>query len=306
MSLGTESKKSKFYAGIEGGGTTWKCVFADQDCEIINSHSIPTDTPEKTLQRVVQFYESCQKEFGEISGIGVGSFGPANIDINSSNYGQITSTPKLGWSYFNVVKALEKVFAAPVLFDTDVNVAARAEYEFGNASGLNNFAYVTVGTGIGVSVYMNGSVAQGDSHFESGHMLVPKHDADANFDGVCQFHSGCLEGLASGPSIEKRWNQNPKNLPDDHIAWDIESYYLGILCMNLSLVYRPRRIILGGGVMNRKCLFEKIREQYSLMMASYIGPCGLLQDYITSAGLIENSGVKGAVLLAQDASLQKS
>ena len=137
-------------------------------------------------------------------------------------------------------------------------------------------------------------------------MLVPKHDADTNFDGVCQFHSGCLEGLASGPSIEKRWNQNPKNLPDDHIAWDIESYYLGILCMNLSLVYRPRRIILGGGVMNRKCLFEKIREQYSLMMASYVGQCGLLQDYITSAGLIEDSGVKGAVLLAQDASLQKS
>ena len=76
--------------------------------------------------------------------------------------------------------------------------------------------------------------------------------------------------------------------------------------MNLSLVYRPRRIILGGGVMNRKCLFEKIREQYSLMMASYVGQCGLLQDYITSAGLLEDSGVKGAVLLAQDALLQKS
>ena len=306
MSRGTKFKKSKFYAGIEGGGTTWKCVFADQGCEIINSHSIPTETPEKTLQSVIQFYKSCQKEFGEIIGIGVGSFGPANIDINSSNYGQITSTPKLGWSYFNVVKSLEKVFSAPVLFDTDVNVAAKAEYELGNASGLNNFAYVTVGTGIGVSVYMNGRVAQGDSHFESGHMLVPKHDADTNFDGVCQFHAGCLEGLASGPSIEKRWDQNPENLPDDHIAWDIESYYLGILCMNLSLVYRPNRIILGGGVMNRKCLFEKVRKQYSVMMSSYLDQSENLEDYIVAAGLPSQSGVMGALLLARDASITQN
>ena len=179
-------------AGIEGGGTKFKCAVATQDLKILRSKSIDTSSPKETLNKVRDFFSSCQSNTRYISSIGIGCFGPAQINRLSTRYGYIETTPKQGWSDTNVLGFFKKFFHAPLAFDTDVNVAARSEFELGAAKSYENFAYVTVGTGIGVSVYMGGNVAKGISHFESGHQLVPRHPFDKEFVGVCDFHDDCL------------------------------------------------------------------------------------------------------------------
>ena len=300
MSKSLHSDSIALLAGIEGGGTKFKCAVATQDLKILRSKSIDTSSPKETLNKVRDFFSSCQSNTRYISSIGIGCFGPAQINRLSTRYGYIETTPKQGWSNTNVLGFFKKFFHAPLAFDTDVNVAARSEFELGAAKSYENFAYVTVGTGIGVSVYMGGNVAKGISHFESGHQLVPRHPFDKEFVGVCDFHDDCLEGFASGPSIEKRWGKNPEKIPDDHMAWDIEGYYLGVLCVNLTLSYRPDRIILGGGVMNRGCLFKKIRQNYKFLMGSYLEQNLPLDKFIVPAHLTNDSGVIGALLLAKN------
>ena len=300
MSKSLNSDSIALLAGIEGGGTKFKCAVATQDLKILRSKSIDTSSPKETLNQVRDFFLSCQSDIRCISSIGIGCFGPAQINRLSTRYGYIETTPKQGWSNINVLGFFKKFFHAPLAFDTDVNVAARSEFELGAAKSYENFAYVTVGTGIGVSVYMGGNVAKGTSHFESGHQLVPRHPFDKEFVGVCDFHDDCLEGFASGPSIEKRWDKNPEKIPDDHMAWDIQGYYLGVLCVNLTLSYRPDRIILGGGVMNRGCLFKKIRQNYKFLMGSYLEQNLPLDKFIVPAHLTNDSGVIGALLLAKN------
>ena len=300
MSQSLNSDSMALLAGIEGGGTKFKCAVATQDLKILRSKSIDTSSPKETLNQVRDFFLSCQSDIRCISSIGIGCFGPAQINRESTRYGYIETTPKQGWSNINVLGFFKKFFHAPLAFDTDVNVAARSEFELGAAKSYENFAYVTVGTGIGVSVYMGGNVAKGTSHFESGHQLVSRHPFDKEFVGVCDFHDDCLEGFASGPSIEKRWVKNPEKIPDDHMAWDIEGYYLGVLCVNLTLNYRPDKIILGGGVMNRRCLFNKIRQNYKFLMGSYLEQNLPPDKFIVPAHLSNDSGVIGALLLAKN------
>ena len=300
MSKSLNSDSIALLAGIEGGGTKFKCAVATQDLKILRSKSIDTSSPKETLNQVRDFFLSCQSDIRCISSIGIGCFGPAQINRESTRYGYIETTPKQGWSNINVLGSFKKFFHAPLAFDTDVNVAARSEFELGAAKSYENFAYVTVGTGIGVSVYMGGNVAKGTSHFESGHQLVSRHPFDKEFVGVCDFHDDCLEGFASGPSIEKRWVKNPEKIPDDHMAWDIEGYYLGVLCVNLTLNYRPDKIILGGGVMNRRCLFNKIRQNYKFLMGSYLEQNLPPDKFIVPAHLSNDSGVIGALLLAKN------
>ena len=287
-------------AGIEGGGTKFKCAVATEDLKILRSKSIDTSFPKETLDGVKDFFLACQDDIGRIASIGIGCFGPAQVNSELPKYGHIETTPKQGWSNVDVLGFFKRFFHVPLAFDTDVNVAARSEFELGAAKDYKNFAYVTVGTGIGVSVYMGGNVAKGTSHFESGHQLVPRHPFDKEFVGVCDFHDDCLEGFASGSSIEKRWGKNPEKIPDDHMAWDIQGYYLGVLCVNLTLSYRPDRIILGGGVMNRGCLFKKIRRNYKFLMGSYLEQNLPLDKFIVPAHLTNDSGVIGALLLAKN------
>jgi fructokinase len=286
-------------AGIEGGGTKFKCAVATEDLKILRSKSIDTSFPKETLDGVKDFFLACQDDIGRIASIGIGCFGPAQVNSELPKYGHIETTPKQGWSNVDVLGFFKRFFHVPLAFDTDVNVAARSEFELGAAKDYKNFAYVTVGTGIGVSVYMGGNVAKGTSHFESGHQLVPRHPFDKEFVGVCDFHDDCIEGFASGPSIKKRWGKNPEKIPDDHMAWDIEGYYLGVLCVNLTLSYRPDRIILGGGVMNRGCLFKKIRQNFKALLGSYLEQNFSLDEFIVPAGMANDSGIKGALLLAR-------
>ena len=104
-------------------------------------------------------------------------------------------------------------------------------------------------------------------HPEGGHCRVPLHPSDHAFAGVCPFHGTCVEGLVSNVSIKERLGLSSvdqvKDIPDIAEVWDVVAHYLGTFCANLYLTLSVERIILGGGVMNRAILLDKIRKVFS-------------------------------------------
>ena len=132
---------------------------------------------------------------GAPRGLGIASFGPVNLRADSPTYGYITSTSKPGWRHTDVASRLGKKLGVPVAFDTDVNGAALAEGRWGAGRGLNDFAYVTVGTGIGVGSIVRGRSIFGINHTELGHVRVVRKPGDT-FAGMCPYHGDCIEGLA--------------------------------------------------------------------------------------------------------------
>ncbi|MCW8126589.1 ROK family protein [Microbulbifer halophilus] len=291
---------SRLLGGIEGGGTRFNCAIGPSPDEIWARNSFPTTAPEETFARVVEFFKEGEAEYGALSAIGVASFGPVDLQQQSGYYGHITTTPKPHWRYTDVVGHLKRMWDIPVAFDTDVNGAARGEGAFGAARGLDNFVYVTVGTGIGAGIVAHGRPLNGAMHPEVGHMRLPRAAEDLHFPGCCQYHGDCLEGLASGPAIEARWGQKGETLPADHPAWTMQAEYLSMLCMNLTLCYAPERIILGGGVMARRQLLPMIRERFAALMNGYTELSAVSpQDYIVPPSLGERSGEVGALVAAE-------
>jgi len=124
-----------------------------------------------------------------------------------------------------------------------------------------SLCYITVGTGIGIGLVINGKCVHGMMHPEGGHARVPLLESD-KFEGVCPFHKNCLEGLCTNVAIQKRLGlasvEDVAKLGDDHEIWNTLAYYLGTFCANLYLAVSVERIIIGGGVMNRTILFAKI------------------------------------------------
>lgn len=292
------------YGAIEAGGTKFICAVAENADQLLAKTSFPTTTPEETMAQAVDFFSAQAQSLGEISAIGVGSFGPVNICKTSRRYGYIASAPKPGWPGFDLVGYLEKSLPAKITIDTDVNCALLGEHLFGAGRGLEDFVYVTIGTGVGGGVLVNGSLAHGFSHPELGHMLVPKHPDD-QFSGVCPFHGDqCLEGLASGPAIAARWGENAQDLPPDHRAWDFQEYYLAVMCTNILLTSAPRAIVLGGGVMKQGHLFPRIRRRTESLLKGYIDFDELdmsIEKLIVPVELAGDAGVAGAIVLAQQA-----
>ncbi len=192
------------YGGIEAGGTKFVCAIASGPQDVHAQVTFPTTTPQNTVKQAVEFFRQGEEKYGRLSAIGIASFGPVDPHTNSPTFGYITSTPKPGWSNFNLMGAIRKEFDVPMGFDTDVNGAALAEWRWGAAQGLQNFVYLTIGTGIGGGAIVNGYLLHGLIHPEMGHILIP-HDFKADpFPGVCPFHGDCLEGLATGPALERR------------------------------------------------------------------------------------------------------
>jgi|TARA_R100000093_G_scaffold66169_1_gene37246 fructokinase len=289
------------YAGIEAGGTKFNCVLGRSPTEILERASFPTTRPDETLGAAIQFFEQAQARHGAIASLGVACFGPVDLSLDSPTYGFITDTPKAHWSNTDVVGTLSKALGVPVAFDTDVNGSALGEGSLGAAQGLDDYVYVTIGTGVGAGIVANGQPVKGAMHPEVGHMLLP-HDREVDpFPGACPFHGDCVEGLASGPAIEKRWKQKADTLPQDHEAWDIQADYLAALCWNLTVTYSPQRIILGGGVMKQDHLFPRIHQRFQGHINGY--PCGGAaknpQDYIVAPELGGHAGEVGALLMAQ-------
>jgi fructokinase len=293
-----------FYAGIEAGGTKWVCIIAKSPGEILASKRFPTTSPGETIAAAIDFFRSQEKENIKFRAVGIGSFGPLDLNPESETYGCITSTPKPGWQGTNLVDKFEQAFHLPVGFDTDVNAAALGESLWGAGQGYSDFIYLTVGTGIGGAAVVNSRLIHGLVHPEMGHILIP-HDRQVDpFPGVCFYHGDCLEGLANGPAIAERWGRKGEQLPPDHPAWQLEAQYLALGLMNLICTLSPQRIILGGGVMNQGQLFPLIRTKVQQLLNDYITAPEIyekIDEFIVAAGLGNRSGSLGAVALAQQA-----
>ncbi|MGE5199273.1 MAG: ROK family protein [Rhodospirillaceae bacterium] len=292
----------RLFGGIEGGGTKFVCVVGRGPDEIVAETRIPTTTPDATLSRAADFFRAEAARRGGLAAVGVGSFGPVDLREGSATWGFITTTPKAGWAQTDVAGRLKHDLGVPVAFDTDVNAAAIGEARWGAAQGLDTFIYLTVGTGIGGGGLLGGQPMHGLVHPEMGHMLLP-HDRSLDpFPGVCPFHGGCLEGLASGPALLARWGQAAESLPADHPAWALEARYLALALVNLVCTLSPQRIVMGGGVMEQAQLFPLIRKEVVTLLSGYIRAAEILDGidgYIVAPGLGNRSGRLGALAMAE-------
>jgi fructokinase len=279
---------------IEAGGTKFVCAVGDEQGKIVDRIQIPTTLPEETIPEVIAFF----KEYPVIA-IGIGSFGPIEVNKESPIYGYITSTPKTGWKDYPFVPTLKEAFLVPLGFNTDVNAAALGEASFGAAKGLDSCLYITVGTGIGAGAVVQGRLLQGLTHPEMGHILVRRHPND-EYQGKCPYHHDCLEGLAAGPAIEARWGEKGFHLVDRPEVWDLEGYYIAQALMQYILILSPKKIILGGGVMKQKQVFSSIYKYLPELINDYV-VLPELSDYIVSPGLGDDAGITGALLLAYQA-----
>ncbi len=279
---------------IEAGGTKFVCAVGDEKGNIVDRIQIPTTVPAETMPNVVEFFNQYP-----IKAIGVGSFGPIDVNPESATFGNITSTPKPGWRDYPFVQSLRDAFSVPIGFNTDVNAAALGEVTFGAAKGLDSCLYITVGTGIGAGAIVQGKLLQGLSHPEMGHILVRRHPND-EFRGECPYHHDCLEGLAAGPAIEARWGAKGDQLVDRMEVWDLEGYYIAQALMQYVLILSPKKIILGGGVMNQKQVFISVYKYLQEFLNEYV-VLPELADYIVSPGLGDHAGITGSLILAHQA-----
>ncbi|PFJ16896.1 fructokinase [Bacillus cereus] len=278
--------------GIEAGGTKFICGIGDETGNILERINFPTTTPEETMKQALSFFKS-----KKLDAIGIGSFGPVDLDKTSPTYGYITSTPKQHWNNYNILGELKKHLSIPIAFDTDVNAAALGEMEWGAAQDVDSCIYITVGTGIGVGAIVEGKLLHGMSHPEMGHILVRTHPEDS-FEGNCPFHQHCLEGMAAGPAIEKRWGKRAAELEHEEKVWRMEAFYLAQALMNYILTLSPKKIIMGGGVMKQRQLFPLIYEQLHELLNNYV-KLKHLDQYIIAPGLEDNAGLCGALALAK-------
>ncbi|WP_257348928.1 ROK family protein [Pseudalkalibacillus decolorationis] len=281
---------------IEAGGTKFICGIGNENGEILERVTIPTSTPNETFQKVVDFFQEKQMD-----ALGIGSFGPVDLNRESSTYGWITSTPKKYWNNVDIVGEMKSYFNVPIGFDTDVNAAALGELEWGSAKGLDSCIYMTVGTGIGVGAITEGRVVHGLLHPEMGHILVQRHAEDP-FKGSCPFHGDCLEGMAAGPAIEERWGEKGVSLAGKSQVWELEAFYLAQALVNYILVLSPKRLILGGGVMKQEQIFPILKENVIRLLNGYIQHENILEkidEYIVPPGLGDHAGLCGGLALAK-------
>jgi len=286
------------YGAIEAGGTKFVCAVGDDDANILDQVRVDTRDPATTMAEVNRYFGAAVNTFGPLTSIGVGAFGPLDLNPSSATYGHVTTTPKPGWKNFDLVGALKYGTGRPVQLDTDVNAAALGEWRWGAGAGLDSLAYVTVGTGIGVGVAHYGRAVHGLMHPEIGHIFVRRHPDDAGFPGICPYHGDCLEGLACGAAVVARTGRALKDAPASDPIWAIEADYLGQLCANLALSHSPQRIMIGGGVMQTR-LYRTVHERMLHWLHGYIGAAELQSTgYISPPGLGGSAGILGALYLA--------
>ena len=287
------------FGGIEAGGTKFVCAVGTGPDDVRAITRFPTTTPAETLAQAIAFF---QAQPAPIAALGIGSFGPVDLDPASPTYGFITSTPKLAWQQADICGPLRQALGVPVAFDTDVNAAALGEQRWGAAQGADPVLYLTVGTGIGGGVLVGGRPVHGLLHPEIGHIPVRRDPRVDPFPGVCPYHGDCLEGLAAGPALRARWGQGGDTLPADHPAWPLEAEYLALGLAACICVFSPRRIVLGGGVMQQVQLFPLVRMRVQSILNGYLAAPAIQEQidrYIVPPALGDRAGVLGALALAQ-------
>jgi fructokinase len=280
--------------GIEAGGTKFVLAVGSAPDTIAARHTIPTRDPATTLAEAAEWFAAR----GTICALGIGSFGPVELDPRSDRWGFITNTPKPGWADCDVAGYFAGTLGVPVGFDTDVNAAALAEHRAagGTDEGL---AYLTIGTGIGGGLVLDGKPVHGIAHPEIGHIYPRSHPEDTDFAGICPHHGDCLEGLASGPAILARWGKSLSDLPADHPAHAIVADYVAQACHTLFATVAVGEIVIGGGVANTPGLVERIAERTRMLDAGYLP--GGQRHRVIRPRLGGNSGIVGALLLAEAA-----
>ncbi|MGY0395585.1 ROK family protein [Fusobacterium sp. SYSU M8A802] len=283
------------FGAIDAGGKRFICGITDENGNTLEKTSFLTETPDKTIPLVLDFFKD-----KEISALGIGCFGPLDLNPESETYGLITSSPKEPWRNYNIVGTFKEKLGVPVFLDTNINAGLLGETTWGAAKNVKNAIYLTIGNGIGGAAIVENKLIHGLIHPEMGHIFVNRHPRD-KFTGNCPFHGGnCLEGMASGPAIEKRWNLPLEKLSSDHPAWHLEAYYIAHAIVNYILVLSPEKIILGGDVMKHKQLFPIIRKSVINLLNGYLQNKFIFNDienYIVAPDLGENSGFFGAATL---------
>ena len=291
----SSDNENLLFGAIEAGGTKMLCAILDKNAKIIKESTIPTTSPEETTKQILSFFSS-----HKISSLGIGTFGPVDLHQNSPTFGSILNTPKLAWQKFSYTKSLSSL-GVPIAIETDVNASCLGEVTFGSSKGLNNVVYITIGTGIGIGVITEGKLLHGMMHPEGGHMFIAKDEND-KFESSCPFHKNCLEGLANGPSIQKRYGKAGDELKDDNKVWELEAEYISQGLSNIILILQPQRIILGGGVMHQKQLFPLIRQKVKNKINNYLLTKELenMDEYIVPCSLNDQQGILGSFKIGLD------
>lgn len=288
---------AKLYGGIEGGGTKFNCAVGDGPDNIVAEARFPTTTPDETIGQVCEFFTPY---VSQLHGIGLGSFGPFDVDPTLPTYGYITTTPKPHWGNTNILGRLHEALKLPIVVDMDVVVAGLGEAKWGASKNDSHSLYLTIGTGIGGGYIVEGRPMRGLTSLEMGHIRIP-HDRELDpFQGACPYHGDCFEGLAAGPAIEARLGQRGETLPDDHPFWDIEAGYIASALVNSILSLAPHRIIIGGGVMQKSFMFPAVRKKVQGLLNDYIRHDMVLNkidEYIVPPALGGRAGMLGAIAL---------
>lgn len=286
-----------YIGALEAGGTKMVCAIGDEKGNILDRISLPTQKPEETIPKIIDYFRDY-----DIKALGIGCFGPIDLKKESKTYGYITTTPKLDWRNYDIVGAFKETLQVPIGFDTDVNASALGEATWGITQGMENSIYITIGTGIGTGIIVGGKLLHGMLHPEAGHILINRHKEDP-YEGKCPYHKSCFEGLASGPAIEMRWGEKAYELTLRQDVWEMEAYYIAQAIVNYILILSPQRIVLGGGVMHQEHLMPLIRTQVKNLLSGYLDTEELneVEQYIVLASLNDNQGILGAIKLGLDA-----
>jgi len=293
------------FGAIEAGGTKFVCGFGTGPDDLV-TETIPTTTPGATVAAVVSFFRS--RIPGSLQAVGIASFGPVDLRSGSPTFGYITSTPKPGWRNFDLAGEVSRGLGVPVGFDTDVNGAALGESRWGAGRGIADLLYLTVGTGIGGGALVGGQLVHGLLHPEMGHIRVPHDRTEDPYPGRCPFHGDCLEGLACGPAMQDRWGTAAERLAPDHPGWALEGRYLALGIANWVCTLSPARVLLGGGVMQQRTLFNRIRTELSRLLNGYVQAREITEDietYVQPPQLGNRAGVLGALVLAEGAAARR-
>ena len=279
------------FAAVEAGGTKFRAAIVDKEMQILDEVWIPTTTPDETLGAILSFFADREPT----SALGIASFGPLRVTPDSSDFGMIANTPKPHWSGAPLLSTLQTGLGIPTDIQTDVEAAAVAEYQLGAGAGHRRVGYVTLGTGVGAAIAIDGVPVRGRDHTELGHIPVRRVDGDT-YPGRCPFHRDCLEGMASGPAIAERWGAEGTELDGRNDVWDLEAAYVAQLIRVYTYAYAPDIVCIGGGVGTRPGLADLIAEAVVIDEAGY-APSG--PPKVVTAGLGEEAGLIGAGLIAR-------
>jgi len=318
------NKMNQALAGIDIGGTKIAIALATIHGEMLAKRRLPTPSADGHVSLLEIVSQTLSEMLHECdtnpSAIGVGSPGPLDVEN-----GLILSPSNLiGWHHIPVVEVLGAKFNVPVVLDNDANAAALGEFSFGAGRGHKNIFYVTVSTGIGGGIIIDGNIYQGvcTGAGEIGHTIVqPNGGARCNCGMI-----GCLETVSSGTHIVRRMKEaleagKPTVIRDlisdgtelstqillkavslkDKVAveiWDDATRYLAISLANAISLLAPEVVVIGGGISSAgDVLFEPLRE----LVPQYVSMVPKDKIKIVCAELGTESGLYGAVELARRA-----